>query len=908
MSSGLAAQDPPKFARALLGPVEGEYIVILNAPKTATAEAVAVLAADVAAAHEIAVEEVWSDAVKAFFVRMSEERAMAVSTDERVTLVEQNAEWYLSSEMQTNINPATCDPTAGTCPPVLDNRLWHLDRVDSNVATPSLTRTYCTDGANVTVYVVDTGVNKFHQEFAPGGSQVKAGFNASLDGMPADDPCMGFAIPPGENAVEQSNYTLELGQSGHGTAVASVLGGKRIGVAKNVSIVPVKIARCDRFSARVWKANTTYQTAETIFAPIGTKYYRAVHGGTSGATEPSAWPTTTSTFVDGGVEWQYVSNTDPPFSTDKLARGLNWILSAQNTQGPRQYAVVTLSTYVRATDVLVGTIETAIQSLLAAKITVVASANNQNGNACDTSPARMSINNPTASVASDVITAGGSMVVNRPWGMDISDVTVPEAYEADGVRNNTALGPYGVEPFYDSALPVKEARWVCGAGDSAVCFNDGPTSTVGPTTGSYLSYNAGSNGGPCVTLFAPAKNIFVAGVVGPNDYRDARLRGVADRYGNFRGMASGTSFSAPIVAGVAARILQANPTFTPAQVRGRLLANSVSTLDPSTLDPYDHNGVQITGTPNVVLRDGDLNITTQPQSTPAAVSGPTSLSVAAASLTSNAFTYQWYEVNSGFDYATYKSGAFSSSQLVGATGSTYQAPASATTEAYWVRVSNGCSTADSQIAVVVPRPQGAPSNVVATASAENVTVTWSMGTGAERYEVQRMVAAQPWTRAGLVPSGVFTFNEVPPAPGGMVVYRVLAVAGEAYLPTTNLASSPPSNSDFANLNETMYETIAMPADGSTTVKAQHLIELREAVNALCDTIGAPHQYVASQVLVSSLQGTTVKAADFTGLMAKINFVRTNALLAAGSAAFAHVPVTTSLIKGEHLESLRAALR
>jgi hypothetical protein len=225
-----------------------------------------------------------------------------------------------------------------------------------------------------------------------------------------------------------------------------------------------------------------------------------------------------------------------------------------------------------------------------------------------------------------------------------------------------------------------------------------------------------------VTLFAPAKNVVVAGLLAPNDYRDPRVRGIGNTLNNtatYRGNASGTSWSAPIAAGVAARILEANPTFTPVQVRVKLLENSVSTLVDDAfnpLNPYSATGIQLTGTPNKVLRDGDVNITTQPQSTPAAVSGATSLSVVAGSLTSGVFTYQWYEVNSGFDYATYESGAFSSLKIPGANGSTYQAPAVTATKAYWVRVSNGCSTADSEIAVVVPRPQGAPSNTVAAAS------------------------------------------------------------------------------------------------------------------------------------------------------------------------------------------------
>jgi len=138
----------------------------------------------------------------------------------------------------------------------------------------------------------------------------------------------------------------------------------------------------------------------------------------------------------------------------------------------------------------------------------------------------------------------------------------------------------------------------------------------------------------------------------------------------------------------------------------------------------------------------------------------------------------------------------------------------------------------------------------------------------------------------------------------MVVYRVLSVAGEAYLPTDNLASSAPRNSDFASLNDSSYEVI-----GSTThVKAQHVLELRQAVNALCDAIGVSQQFLATDLALSSLQASSVKAAAFTGLMTKINAVRTHALLGAGSVTFANPPAVNGVIKREHLENLRAALR
>ena len=331
-----------------------------------------------------------------------------------------------------------------------------------------------------------------------------------------------------------------------------------------------------------------------------------------------------------------------------------------------------------------------------------------------------------------------------------------------------------------------------------------------------------------------------------------------------------------------------------------MLANSTSSLDPATLDTYDYNGVQITGTPNKMLQLADVTINTQPASTPAPASGPTPLTVGAGG--TSTISYRWYEVNPGFDYATYKKGAFSSAPIAGATSSTYNAPASTGRKAYWVRATNSCGSADSDIAVVVPRP-GAPSNVDAVAIGTSVKVTWSSGSGAEQYQIQRKIAGQPWTTAGTVDNTTFIFTETPLAPGGLLLYRVLSVAGSAYLPPNNLATSDLSNNNVANLLGYTDEDLT-----NATIKAQHLIELRQAVNALCDAAGAPHEYQSSELDISSLQGAGISAAALTSLMTHINNIRTSALVGIPAASFTDVPVVGEVIKRQHLEDLRDALR
>ena len=221
-----------------------------------------------------------------------------------------------------------------------------------------------------------------------------------------------------------------------------------------------------------------------------------------------------------------------------------------------------------------------------------------------------------------------------------------------------------------------------------------------------------------------------------------------------------------------------------------------------------------------------------------------------------------------------------------------------------MRVSNSCGSADSDIAVVVPKP-GAPSGLTTSTTGGTVTVSWFSRAGAEQYQIQRKVSGQAWTVAGTVNGSTFSFIETPSAPGGMVVYRVLSQAGLTWLPPNGLATSSPSNSDFANVVSSGYEQLTTQA---TTVKAQHLIELRQAVNALCDAVGASVDFQPSDLLLSALQGQQIAAADFTSLMTHINNIRTNPLIGLGAASFTNTPTAGSVIQVQHLQSLRDAIQ
>ncbi|HEY0517911.1 MAG TPA: S8 family peptidase, partial [Ilumatobacteraceae bacterium] len=95
---------------------------------------------------------------------------------------------------------------------------WGLDRIDQRTLPLSNTYSYNGAGAGVSAYIIDSGIRADHLDF---GGRVRSGFTTVLDGHGTDDWCVG-----------------------HGTHVAGTVGGQVFGVAKNVSLVAVRVLDC----------------------------------------------------------------------------------------------------------------------------------------------------------------------------------------------------------------------------------------------------------------------------------------------------------------------------------------------------------------------------------------------------------------------------------------------------------------------------------------------------------------------------------------------------------------------------------------------------------------------------------------------------------------------------------------
>jgi subtilisin family serine protease len=194
--TAIASEVAPLRGVGKPGAIENHYIVVLD--RRASGAALAHVK-DTARGHGGSLRLQYTHALDGFAARLSDRALRAIRRDPAVAYVEQDRVVSLNS---TQISAP-----------------WNLDRIDQHALPLNSVYTYwAAAAANVTAYVIDTGIRTTHADF---GQRARSGQDVVDGTLPADD-C-----------------------NGHGTHVAGTLGGATHGVAKAVNLVAVRVLDCN---------------------------------------------------------------------------------------------------------------------------------------------------------------------------------------------------------------------------------------------------------------------------------------------------------------------------------------------------------------------------------------------------------------------------------------------------------------------------------------------------------------------------------------------------------------------------------------------------------------------------------------------------------------------------------------
>jgi RHS repeat-associated protein len=185
----------------------------------------------------------------------------------------------------------------------------------------------------------------------------------------------------------------------------------------------------------------------------------------------------------------------------------------------------------------------------------------------------------------------------------------------------------------------------------------------------------------------------------------------------------------------------------------------------------------------------------------------------------------------------------------------------------------------------------APTNLATpTVSNNQVVLQWGASSGAHHYQIEsRDNVAEEYQVTGTSTTPTYTDNSV--GAGKAYLYRVRAVDASGNL-------SAPSN---VRLATTVTFTDVPATGGVTLIKAQHVTELRQAINAVRATANSP----AATWTDASLSGVAIKAVHFEELRSKLNEALQS--LSFTGPTYTDAQLEGVAVKRVHLEELRQAV-
>ncbi|GLZ39053.1 S8 family peptidase [Actinokineospora sp. NBRC 105648] len=180
--------------------VPDSYIAVL-ADSNASADVVKRRSEETRQKYGVSITQTYYSALRGFAVKATADQAARLATDPVFEYV------TADQEVTTDALAVQASPPS-----------WGINRIDERSLPLDTKYHYANTASTVTAYIIDTGIRYTHQEF---GGRAIYGIDV-----------VGGVFPPGNDCY------------GHGTHVAGTVGGKTVGVAKDVQLVSVRVLNC----------------------------------------------------------------------------------------------------------------------------------------------------------------------------------------------------------------------------------------------------------------------------------------------------------------------------------------------------------------------------------------------------------------------------------------------------------------------------------------------------------------------------------------------------------------------------------------------------------------------------------------------------------------------------------------